>query len=141
MLDPFCGVGGILLEAGVLGIRATGIELDEKWAEGAEENAWFFRLEKKVSVINQDFLEWDGKKFECIVTDLPYGKSSGLFGKKLDELYLKAFDKFHKHTKKVVVMAQQDLRRQLKAKGWKVKYTTSFYVHKSMRRHIHVCES
>ncbi len=141
VLDPFCGVGGILLEAGVLGIKATGIELDEKWAEGATENAWFYRVDKKVKIVNADFLEWKGKEFECIVTDLPYGKSSGLFGKKREELYSKAFKKFHTHTGKCVVMAQEDLRPLLKKAGWETKFFHSFYVHKSMRRYIHACSA
>ena len=138
VLDPFCGVGGILLEAVDMGLRAQGVEISEGYAEGARENAWFYRMEKKVKVDNADFLEWKGGEFDAVVTDLPYGKSSGLFGKKIDELYLAAFRKMKKHSKKLVVMAHSDLRPLLKKAGWKTDAKFDMYVHRSMRRHIHV---
>ena len=139
ILDPFCGVGGILLEAADMGLHAQGVEISESYAEGARENAWFYRLEKKISVDNADFLEWEGGKYDAVVTDLPYGKSSGLFGKKLDALYLGAFKKMGRHSGRLVVMAQKELTPLLERAGWRVEKKFDFYVHRSMRRHIHVC--
>lgn len=139
ILDPFCGVGGILLEAAEMGLRAQGVEISESYAEGARENAWFYHMEKKIRVDNADFLKWDGGNYDAIATDLPYGKSSGLFGKKLEKLYLEAFEKMGTHSKNLVVMAQVDLTPLLEKAGWKVEKKFDFYVHRSMRRHIHVC--
>ncbi|MFC2174737.1 methyltransferase domain-containing protein [archaeon] len=141
VLDPFCGVGGILLEAADFGLAAQGIEISEEYAEGARENAWFYRMEKKVQVDQSDFLEWKGGKFDAIVSDLPYGKSSGLFGKNRDELYLDAFKKMKTHSKKLVVMAHSDLKPLLKKAGWKTTQWFEMYVHKSMRRYIHVASA
>ncbi|MCK4328131.1 MAG: hypothetical protein KAW41_06750 [Candidatus Diapherotrites archaeon] len=139
ILDPFCGIGGILLEAADMGLSARGVEISEEYAEGARENAWFYRMEKKIKVDNADFLEWGGGEFDAIVTDLPYGKSSGLFGRERGELYLEAFRKMKKHSKVLVVMAHGDLRPLLKKAGWKIKQRFEMYVHRSMRRYIHVC--
>ena len=139
ILDPFCGVGGIVLEAAEMGLRADGVEISERYAEGARENAWFYRLEKRIRVDNADFLSWKGGHYDAIVTDLPYGKSSGLFGRKLDSLYSKAFVKMKSHSSKLVAMAQKDLTPMLREAGWHVQQKFDFYVHRSMRRHIHVC--
>lgn len=142
VLDPFCGAGGILLEAGVLGLKATGVEKDEITAEGARENLWFFRVDDKCKVINADFLEWKSNiHFDAIVTDLPYGKSSLLFGRKLNELYEKSFRKMHKHSNKAVIMGPRDLTKMLTKYGWEVRALYDLYVHRSLRRWIHICQS
>ncbi len=139
VLDPFCGAGGVLLEAGVMGLSAVGVDKDENMVEGARENLWFFRLDKKCSVEKADFFEWKGKNFDAIVTDLPYGRSSQLFGKRLDILYEQAFDKMKKHSNNAVIMGPQNLTKFLKKHDWKVEQCFDFYVHKTLRRWIHVC--
>ena len=142
ILDPFCGAGGVLLEAGVMSLHAVGIEKDEKIAEGARENLWFFRVDDKCKVINADFLEWEsGMRFDAIVTDLPYGKSSLLFGRELNELYEKSFRKMHEHSNKAVIMGPKDLTKTLTRCGWEVRALYDLYVHRSLRRWIHVCQS
>jgi tRNA (guanine10-N2)-dimethyltransferase len=141
VLDPFCGVGGILIEAAVLGLKAQGTEIDSRWADGCRDNIWHYKLEKLASVDEADFLAWRGGRFEAIVTDLPYGRASGLYGKKMDELYLKAFKKFREHAPRVALMAPKDVSRLLAKAGWKVSFSHSFYVHKSLRRFIHVARA
>jgi len=140
VLDPFCGVGGILLEAADMGLKATGIEISEEYAEGARDNAWFYKMEKRVRVEQADFLKWESKKkFGAVVTDLPYGKSSGLFGRSREELYLGAFMKMKRLAPRLVVMAHEDLTPLLEKAGWKVEKKFDFYVHKTMQRYIHKC--
>ena len=140
ILDPFCGVGGLVLEAGEMGLKAVGVDIDEKYAEGAAENIWFYRFEKKVKIECADFLEWKGGKFDAVVTDLPYGRSSALHGKKLDELYLAAFKKMKTHSRRLVVMGPKDLAPLLKKAGWKPKQKFQLYMHKSLMRWAHVCD-
>ncbi len=38
VLDPFCGTGGILIEAGVMGARVVGADIDERMVEGTIKN-------------------------------------------------------------------------------------------------------
>lgn len=139
ILDPFCGAGGILLEAGVMGLEAVGVDKDEAMVEGAQENLWFFRVDNRCKVENADFFEWENGKFDAVVTDLPYGRSSQLFGKQLDLLYEEAFKKMGNHSSRAVVMGPHDLTKLLEKSGWSVEQTFDFYVHKTLRRWIHVC--
>lgn len=137
VLDPFCGTGGILLEACSLGLRATGVELDARVFEGCNENLWFFGCD--ASVFNEDFLDWRGGRFEAIVTDLPYGKSTALFGKALEDLYAKSFAKMREHSSKAVIVSNKDVSQLLACAGWRVRDVFPVYVHKTMTRFIHVC--
>ena len=134
LLDPFCGVGGILIEASLMGIDATGIEIDKRWADGARKNLDYYRL--KANVINADFLEWEDGRFDAIVTDLPYGRSSKLKGD-METFYKNAFKKMEKLSKKLVVMGPMDLSSLLD--GWELDEVVKMRVHKSLDRWIHVC--
>lgn len=81
VLDPFCGTGGILLEAGLIGCEVYGSDADEHMVEGARENLEAFGVEGdirhgEVSKIEEVF----DRRFDAVVTDLPYGKSSSVEG-------------------------------------------------------------
>lgn len=85
-LDPFCGVGGILLEAGLLGAIPVGIDIDSELIEGAEENL-------QVSGINEfelrtgDARDLEIEKVDAIATDPPYGRQASTGGMELKDLY------------------------------------------------------
>jgi tRNA (guanine10-N2)-dimethyltransferase len=136
LLDPFCGVGGILIESSLMGIRATGLDLDLKSVEGAKKNLNYYGAEAKV--IHADFLEFENGNFDSIVTDIPYGRSSALFDRKLDELYFKSFEKMKEFSGKTVIMAPMDCQSKLETAGWNLQGKYSFRVHGSLTRHVHV---
>ena len=72
ILDPFCGTGGILLEAQRMGIRTIGLDVVRKMCGGAKQNG----VEE---VVRSDSLKIPIKKSaHAIVTDIPYGSSTHL---------------------------------------------------------------
>ena len=76
LLDPFCGTGGILIEAGLCGIGVHGRDISEEMIEGAEENL------ENYGIISHDLKQSSVEEaseldpFDVLVTDLPYGRSS-----------------------------------------------------------------
>lgn len=85
-LDPFCGVGGILLEAGLIGAKPVGIDIDPKLVEGARENL------EEAGIEEFELQENDARKLEieevdAIATDPPYGRQASTGGLDLNELY------------------------------------------------------
>ena len=77
LLDPFCGTGGILIEAGLCGIMPRGLDIQEEMVEGSKENL------NNYGVINFDIQEGDISEidelfdeYNAIISDLPYGKAS-----------------------------------------------------------------
>jgi len=87
LLDPFCGTGGILIEAGIMGARVVGADIDERMVEGTKNNLDF------CGVNNHEIFRQDARKIElpykvnAIATDPPYGISASTGGEESQNLY------------------------------------------------------
>jgi DNA modification methylase len=77
ILDPFMGVGGVLLGASLCGRKATGVEIDSLWIETYREVCTREGLEPQETVA-ADALgalsQMQGRSFDCVFTDVPYWK-------------------------------------------------------------------
>ena len=105
ILDPFCGTGGILIEAADMGMKAKGIDLLEKMIVNSKGNLEHFGLEGDIE--KGDVGESKNQRFEAIVTDPPYGIASTTGGEKISELLQRAMTIFSEamKEKKRIVMA------------------------------------
>jgi|GEM_PF-1357799 len=87
ILDPCCGSGGMLIEAGLCGMRAEGYDVNRKMVWGCIRNmAQLKLLDYKVTA--RDVLQLEGT-WDYIVTDLPYGLNSVIVGRDKQRLSLK----------------------------------------------------
>jgi len=129
--DPFCGTGTTLLEAESMGIHAIGLDFDEKMYKISKENLKANGYKSKV--FKSDFQELlkISKKFDGIVTDLPYGIASKVSEK--PEEILKKFFSILPRRKRMAIMYKKELDSNLKLDGLK-KY--EIYRHKSLTRTI-----
>jgi tRNA (guanine10-N2)-dimethyltransferase len=134
LLDPFCGSGGILIEAGLMGFNVTGYDIDEKQIKRANINLKSYEIKDfLLEVKNALSLN---KKYDCIVTDLPYGKNSKVDN--LKETYFSFLKKSEKTTKNMVIIFPDfsNPEKIIKKTNWKIKTNISQYIHKSMTKEI-----
>ncbi len=89
-LDPFAGVGGILLEAGLMGAKPIGVDIDSELVEGARENLEEAGL-SGFELHSQDAREIDIEGVDAIATDPPYGRQASTGGLELREIYEDVF--------------------------------------------------
>ncbi len=137
VLDPFCGAGGILIEAGLIGARVIGIELDGEMARGCIQNLQYYGV--RGEVIHGDARE-EMAEADVIVTDPPYGRSTKVRGKLLD-LYLRVFSEGSSLAERMVVMLPFEGEWLLEKAGWDVVRSGRIRVHKSLTRRVYVCRS
>jgi tRNA (guanine10-N2)-dimethyltransferase len=71
LLDPFCGTGGILIEADALGIRVIGSDADPVMIAGCRENI----SQSSLIIADATRLPFSDFRVDAIVTDFPYGQS------------------------------------------------------------------
>ncbi len=88
-LDPFCGGGGILCEASLIGAKTIGIDLNWRLLAGRREN--LASTGSDYSIIQGDVRNLPVHGCDCIVTDPPYGRASSTRGAQAIELVKSLF--------------------------------------------------
>ena len=114
MLDPFCGTGGILLEAGLLGVRIIGSDIEKKMIDGSQKNLEFYHL-KDYQLFCADI--GDIPRYipcvDAVATDFPYARGTTTKGEHLVHLYNRAFKTISQVLKKnkyaVVGLSSRDV--------------------------------
>jgi len=134
--DPFCGSGGILIEAGLMGLKTIGYDIDKAMLNRAKKNLDFYKI-KNYQLKLQDATKIN-KKIRGVVTDLPYGKSSKLT-EELGNLYKNFLKVLKKHKKGRAVVCFPDFvdyKKLIKKSGLKIEKEFSYYLHKSLTKKI-----
>jgi DNA modification methylase len=77
ILDPFMGVGGVLLGAALSGRTAVGIEINGKWIDVYREVCRREGLTEQEAIqgdAREVLASLEGRAFHCVLTDVPYWK-------------------------------------------------------------------
>jgi tRNA (guanine10-N2)-dimethyltransferase len=95
LLDPFCGTGGILIEAGMVGAFIYGNDVESKMIHGCANTLTHFGIDDfKLTIGDIETVIGIVPMVDAIVTDMPYGKSTTTRGESLQDLYHRAFETF-----------------------------------------------
>lgn len=130
VLDPFCGTGGILIEAGLVGCDLHGADIQSEMVEGTEENLDAMDLEAELhEAAFEDAAEAYGETFDAVVTDLPYGKASVVEGDPTEAFVETAPDL----ADRVVFMTDKS-----SVEGMEPEF--EIYVHRSLTRYVYIME-
>jgi len=92
--DPFCGTGGILLEASRIGVRAIGSDVRRSMVSGAAESLRRLGADARLHVGDAGWPPWRPGQIQGIATDPPYGRAASTRGEPPIHLYERAFAAF-----------------------------------------------
>jgi tRNA (guanine10-N2)-dimethyltransferase len=141
-LDPFCGMGGILIEAGLLGAEILGVDFDESALRGATKNLDFYRVKdfdlKQGDSASIDVL-WKHNSIDAIATDPPYGRSSHVEAGSITDLYESVLDSaWHllKHGKRLVIIHPNNIKLNITRAKYDIVARGEWYVHGGLTRKI-----
>ncbi|WP_010478315.1 TIGR01177 family methyltransferase [Thermococcus zilligii] len=148
ILDPFMGAGGILIEAGLMGLKVYGVDIKPEMVRGAEINLRHYGINNyELRLGDATRLEelFPDKKFEAIATDPPYGTSATLAGRKRDELYRKALESMYNVLKeggRLAIAFPADFDGEAEGGRAGFRLLGKYYqrVHKSLERYFYVFE-
>jgi tRNA (guanine10-N2)-dimethyltransferase len=109
LIDPFCGTGGMLLEAQLIGAEVCGGDADPVMVTGTRQNM------PHADVIIEDAtrMPFCDLCADAVVTDLPYGQSVGIIAADLDSLYTGTLQEMYRILKKgrrAVLISHRDIR-------------------------------
>ncbi len=140
LLDPFCGTGGILIEAGIIGVKIIGSDIEEKMIVGCKKNLDFYKI-KNYKLFCSDIgdIGKDIDKVDAVVTDFPYGKSTTTKGEEMHLLYERAFKNISyllkENGKAVIGLSNKDFI-SLGEKYFTLVEKHDFRAHRSLTRHF-----
>jgi tRNA (guanine10-N2)-dimethyltransferase len=95
LLDPFCGTGGILIEASMIGAKVLGSDIAEDMAGGCVANLNHFHAPfERIDISDIGDIATVFGKVDVVATDPPYGRSASLWKEGKSSLYGRAMDAF-----------------------------------------------
>ncbi len=134
IIDPFCGTGGILIEAALSGRKCFGFDISKWMLEKCRENLKYYKI-TKTTVQHGDATTFK-KKCAAIVTELPFGKNTK--SQDLILLYTKFLENASRNTSTIVVSFPDfvDYKKICVATKWKIVSDFKWYLHASLSKHV-----
>ena len=133
--DPFCGTGGILIEAGLMGINTIGSDIDKRMINATKTNLKKYKIKAKLKQADATKI-----KAKHIVAELPFGKNT----KKQDliKLYTAFLKNCKKNKSKLVVSFPNTInfKQIIKKTKYKIKSQFKIPIHKSLTKTIVILE-
>ena len=141
LLDPFAGTCGILVEACLMGIECLGIEAQGRLVKGAICN-----LEN----MNCALVLGDAKRLALkdasiygAVLDIPYGRSARILASSKEDLLKESLSELFRVIRpgrRMVIVADGPIDSQISNAGFRVIQSHLDRVHRSLIRHIFLCQ-
>ncbi|QRV16919.1 methyltransferase domain-containing protein [Haloterrigena salifodinae] len=152
ILDPMCGTGGGLVEAGLVGADVVGTDAQEKMVRGARENLEHFLEPDEPSPTGVDRGEWTVARGDAtrlpladdsvdgVVFDAPYGRQSKIETHRLEDLVAGALAEARRVAPRAVMIADRSWTSEARAAGWELEAAFERRVHRSLTRYVLVLE-
>ncbi len=137
VLDPFCGTGGIVLEAAMLGMKAIGSDIDPEMVEGCKRNLEHFNVQAEVQVADIGDVPSMFGKVDAVATDPPYGRAASTKKEDIDLLYsrgIRASAEVLSSGKRAGIV----LPREVRTEDMELQELHRQRVHRSLTRHYHI---
>jgi tRNA (guanine10-N2)-dimethyltransferase len=144
-VDPFCGTGGLLLEAAEIGCIAVGLDIDISMLTGSQKNLDHFEVpfygclaDARTAPIRIDGIE-------AIAADPPYGRSSSTKGDAVSSLIQKSLASFAQILKSggylcIALPLEYFSEDMIPSESFSIKEMHTMRIHRSLRRHVIVLE-
>ncbi|WP_299525397.1 TIGR01177 family methyltransferase [uncultured Methanobrevibacter sp.] len=143
VLDPFCGTGGILIEAGLIGCKVVGSDVNWKMKNGSAINLEYCGI-TDYRTFNVDVRELKMyEKVDSVVTDPPYGISTSTGDVNGDEIFNEFFRSIYDNMKDDAYLCMAsphyvDLNPMIAEVGFELVEQYKIKMHRSLTRVISV---
>ena len=143
LLDPFCGTGGILIEAGLIGCKVVGSDIYWKMQNGTAINLDYYGIED-YRTFHLDVRELKMyEKVSSVVTDPPYGISTSTGDVDGEDIFKEFFHAIYDNMKDNAYLCMAsphyvDLQPMVNEVGFEIVEQYGIKMHRSLTRIISV---
>ena len=143
LLDPFCGTGGILIEAGLIGCKVVGSDIYWKMKNGTAINLDYYGI-TDYRTFNLDVRELKMyEKVSAVVTDPPYGISTSTGDIEGDDIFKEFFHAIYDNMRDDAYLCMAsphyvDLQPMAQEVGFDIVEQYGIKMHRSLTRIISV---
>ncbi|PSQ17116.1 TIGR01177 family methyltransferase [Halobacteriales archaeon QS_8_69_26] len=145
VLDPMCGTGGLLVEAGLVGADLLGTDAQAKMARGAGRNLAHYLGDRGVrhgtARADATRLPVPDGAADCVVFDAPYGRQSKIESRDVASLVEGALRESRRATGeggRAVLVGDRPWSDAARDADWTVEATHGRRIHRSLVRHVHL---
>ena len=144
VLDPFCGTGSFLIEAGLIGCKVVGFDVQLRMVRGTRRNLQHLGVEPE-GIFRADARYPPIRQVDCVVTDPPYGRASTTRGRHISDIVSDLLSTLEDHVskgKRVCLASPKsvNIKELARDRGFKPVESHFVYVHRSLTREIAVLE-
>ena len=145
LLDPFCGTGGILIEAGLIGCKVVGSDIYWKMKNGTSINLDYYGI-TDYRTFNLDVRELKMyEKVAAVVTDPPYGNSTSTGDIEGNDIFKEFFKSIYDNMKDDAYLCMAsphyvDLKPIADEVGFEIIEQYGIKMHRSLTRIISVIQ-
>lgn len=143
MLDPYCGTGGLMVEAGLVGAHTIGCDVQKKILLGATMNLDFYSANYSVLLQDAVNMALRDRCVDSVVTDPPYGRSARVQAQSLENLMRNSLCEIFRVLRpggRAVVVSEYPIEDWAEDAGLAVIEVFTERVHKSLTRRITVLD-
>ncbi|KUK44373.1 MAG: RNA methylase family UPF0020 protein [Methanothrix harundinacea] len=140
LLDPFTGTAGFLVEAGLMGIRGLGVDVQEDIVRGAKSN--LVGLDGTLIVGDAMRLPLNDDSIDAVVSDAPYGRSALIQAGSRDELLEGSLAELRRvliPKRRMIYVDDRPVGGSIEDSGFEVVEVHKERVHRGLTRQIFVC--
>ena len=143
LLDPFCGTGGILIEAGLIGCKVAGSDIYWKMKNGTAINLDYYGI-TDYRTFNLDVRELKMyEKVAAVVTDPPYGISTSTGDIEGEDIFREFFHAIYDNMRDDAYLCMAsphyvDLKPMADEVGFEIVEQYGIKMHRSLTRIISV---
>jgi tRNA (guanine10-N2)-dimethyltransferase len=144
VLDPFCGTGSTLIEAGLIGCRVLGFDVQRRMIRGSMRNLGHFKV-KPEGMVLADARNPPILRVDRVITDPPYGTSATTLKRSTRQIFEEVLSSAGDilATGSLLCLAapkRLHVRRLAAAIGYRHVESHFVYVHRSLTREVVVFE-
>jgi tRNA (guanine10-N2)-dimethyltransferase len=134
LVDPFCGAGGVLIEAGLMGFIPIGFDIEPELLAKAVKNLQGYKISNFL-LAKKDALTLNNAKY--LVADLPYGRNTPPKG--LEKLYAGFLSRLKQILKGKAVLgfpSNINYKQLIKKSKLKIRGEYDYYINERLTKKI-----